>query len=332
MVLAVQQVIAQLTLIVPHNLQNKQLIQKRALQGALFFCYNGLMDFKILFDIFVFIFGLCIGSFLNCVIYRLESEKTLAGRSFCPHCKHTLAWYDLVPVFSYLFLFGKCRYCRRNISFQYPVVELFTATLFILVFNFLGIVWTLDVGIWDLASLVFLLYIASVLVVIFVYDLKHYLIPDKILLPAIVIAFIYKVFMALEFSNWDLIRNLKLEIGNSASLLNLALAVVVASGFFFLIWLVSKGRWMGFGDVKLAVLMGLLLGFQNVLVALFLAFFLGAIIGVILMAFPFDTAQGRQKKGLKSEIPFGPFLILGTFLALFWGQNLVQWYLNLFLF
>jgi leader peptidase (prepilin peptidase)/N-methyltransferase len=98
-------------------------------------------------------------------------------------------------------------------------------------------------------------------------------------------------------------------------------AILVVAGFFFIIWAVSRGKWMGFGDVKFAILMGLLLGFSNVLVALFLAFFFGAIIGVILMI--------GKKKGLKSEIPFGPFLILGTFISLFWGQQIVQWYLNL---
>jgi prepilin signal peptidase PulO-like enzyme (type II secretory pathway) len=255
---------------------------------------------------FIFIFGVCIGSFLNCVIYRTELQENmpagpgrkavsfLRGKSFCPHCKHTLKWLDLVPVFSFVFLLGKCRYCKKQISVQYPLVELATGLIFLLISN--------QFQISNFLNLVFLFYVASVLIVIFVYDLKHYLIPDKVLFPAIMIAFIYRLFE------------------NFSSILFFLLASLIASGFFLAIFLISKGRWMGFGDVKLAVLMGLLLGVQNVLAALFLAFFFGAIIGVILMVF--------GKKKLKSEIPFGPFLIIGTFLAMLYGSQIIQWYLN----
>jgi len=261
--------------------------------------------------IFVFGFGLCIGSFLNCVVYRLEQNKNLKGRSFCPHCKHTLKWLDLIPVFSFLYLCGKCRYCHKKISIQYPLVELVTGILFVLILSFS------DVGLHlgsptSFLNLAFLFYIASSLIVIFVYDLKHYLIPDKVLFPAIAAAFVYRLFE------------------NFVSLPSYLLAAVIASGFFLAIFLASAGRWMGFGDVKLAVLMGFLLGFPNILAGLFLAFFFGAIIGVILMVFPFGSAQGGNKKGLKSEIPFGPFLITGTFTALFWGKEIIQWYLQLF--
>jgi len=254
------------------------------------------------------ILGLCIGSFLNCVIYRLEEEKSLNGRSFCPNCKHNLTWKDLFPVFSYLFLGGKCRYCAKKISWQYPAVEFATGIIFLLIFNFQFSIFN-EFSIIQFLNLAFLFYIASALIIIFVYDLKHYLIPDKVLLPAIIITFIFCIFE--EFNS-----NFKFQISNYL------LAAIIASGFFLLIFLVSRGRWMGFGDVKLAVLMGLALGVPNIFVALFLAFFFGAIIGVILMVF--------QKKGLKSEIPFGPFLIAGTFLALFWGHEMIVWYLRLF--
>ncbi|MCX6723590.1 MAG: prepilin peptidase [Candidatus Staskawiczbacteria bacterium] len=274
-------------------------------------------------SLFVFIFGMCIGSFLNCVIYRLEQSKSLKGRSFCPHCKHTLSWKDLFPIFSFLLLRGKCRYCRKNISIQYPLAELATGILFVLIFLSASPNWPSGLGFWSFARLCFMFYVSYSMIIIFVYDLKHYLIPDKVLFPAIIITFIYKFFENLAFSHWDLIRNLKLEIGNSASVLNLVLAVVIASGFFFAIWLVSRGKWMGFGDVKLAVLMGLLLGLPNVLLALFLAFLFGAIIGVMLMVF--------DKKNLKSEIPFGPFLIIGTFIAMLWSPQIINWYFKLFI-
>ena len=280
--------------------------------------------------IFVFLLGLSIGSFLNCVIYRLEQKKSLKGRSFCPQCNHELSWQDLFPVFSFLSLRGECRYCHKKISIQYPSVELFTGILFVLIFWSLGFSWSLGFGIRDFIKLCFIFYVSCSMIVIFVYDLKHYIIPDKVLFPAIIITFLYRL-----IGNWkepygEFARWRQMGIGNFATISNFILAALIASGFFLTIFLVSRGRWMGFGDVKLAVLMGLLLGIPNVLVALFLAFFFGAIIGIILMVFPFGSAQGREKKSLKSEIPFGPFLITGTFVSMLCGYWIIQWYLNFF--
>ncbi len=260
---------------------------------------------------FIFIFGLCIGSFLNVVVYRLEKgEGFVGGRSYCPHCKHALSWLDLMPVMSFLWLGGKCRYCGKKISWQYPAVEIATGLTFLLISlptgqagNFQFPIST-GFSIFQIVSLLFLLYIASSLIIIFVYDLKYYLIPDSVLFPAIAIAFIYRLWHI--FSIW-----------------NYGIAVAIAAGFFLFIFLISKGKWMGFGDVKLAILLGLILGFPNILVGLFLSFFFGAILGVILMLL--------SKKGLKSEVPFAPFLILGTFVALFFGNQIVNWYLNFLL-
>ena len=255
------------------------------------------LDYLIYF--FIFLLGVCIGSFLNCVIYRLEQKKSLSGRSFCPHCKHTLEWLDLLPIFSFIFLKGKCKYCHKKISWQYPLIEIMTGLVFLSVFMFQVPGFNLQ----RIINVFFLFYISGSLVIIFIYDFKHYLIPDKILFPAILIASAYRI------------------IENYVAIPNYLLAVLAASGFFLVIFLISAGRWMGFGDVKLAILMGLLLGFPNVLTALFIAFFLGAIMGVIAMIF--------KKKTLKSEMPFGPFLIMGTFFALFWGQQLINWYFRL---
>jgi prepilin signal peptidase PulO-like enzyme (type II secretory pathway) len=247
-------------------------------------------------NIFVFLFGLCIGSFLNCVIYRLEQKKDLSGRSFCPHCRHTLSWKDLFPVLSYLSLGGKCRYCKKKISIQYPIVEIFTGLVFVLIFSQL---YNFNVG--SLVNIIFLFYITSVLIIIFVYDLKHYLIPDKILFPAIILSFVYRII-------------------NITSFLDFFYASLIGSIFFLIMFLISKGKWMGFGDVKLAILMGLVLGIKGVLLALFLAFLFGAVIGTILIFF--------QKKGFKSEIPFAPFLVMGTFLAMIFSEQIISWYLN----
>ena len=268
----------------------------------------------LIFDIFIFLLGLSVGSFLNCVIYRMELQENmpagpgrkavsfLRGKSFCPKCKKQLKWQDLFPVFSFLFLRGKCRYCKKSISWQYPIIEISTGLIFLLILNFKFLIFN-QFEVFQFLNLVFLFYIASALIVIFVYDLKHYIIPDKVLFPAIGIALVYNLL--------------------TSYFINSLLAVLIASGFFLAIFLISKGRWMGFGDVKLAVLMGLLLGIPNILAALFLAFFFGAIIGLILIVF--------KGKNLKSEIPFGPFLITGTFLALLWGEQIINWYLKIFI-
>jgi prepilin signal peptidase PulO-like enzyme (type II secretory pathway) len=248
----------------------------------------------------IFILGLLIGSFLNCVAYRLEvNQSFLKGRSYCPHCKHTLAWYDLFPVLSFVWLGGKCRYCHEKVSWQYPVVELVTGGMFLLVA--LTVPWA------SFIFLAYLLYITASLIVIFIYDVKHYLIPDAVLFPAIIVTIGYQLIFNLHFF---LYTSLWASLG--------------ATVFFTAIFLVSRGAWMGFGDCKLAILLGLMLGFPGILVGLFLAFFLGAIIGLFVMVL--------KKKGLKSELPFAPFLITGTFIALLWGQQIVDWYLHFFIF
>ena len=250
----------------------------------------------------IFLFGLIIGSFLNCVIYRLEKEQSfIKGRSYCPDCKHQLGFWDLIPVLSFIVLGGKCRYCQNKISLQYPLVELSTALLFVLI----------SLAQPGYARLVFLIIITCLLIIIFVYDLKHYIIPDKIIYSAIIITFFYQLFEIWNFGHWDLFRISDLGFG------------ILPAFFFLAIILFSRGQWMGLGDFKLAVFMGLFLGWPNILIALFFAFFIGAIIGLGLIAF--------KGKTLKSEIPFGPFLIIGTFLAMFFGNQIITWFFPLFL-
>jgi len=258
---------------------------------------------------FVFLFGLIVGSFLNCLIYRLESNKSfLFGRSFCPHCQHILSWSDLVPLLSFLILKGKCRYCQKKISWQYPLVELATGLLFSL--PFILTYFTYD-RLPFMSSLIFYWIMSGFLIVIFVYDLKHYLIPDKIINPAIVLAFFYNVFHSIF-----IVRNFKPFLESLGS--------AVGAGIFFLTFvLISRGKWMGEGDIKLAFLMGLILGWPKILISLFLAFFIGAIIGIGLIIL--------AKKTLKSEIPFGPFLATGTFLAMFFGEKLIALFFNFLL-
>lgn len=249
----------------------------------------------------VFVLGLVVGSFLNSVIYRLEKgESALRGRSYCPHCKHTLSWQDLIPILSFVLLQGKCRYCKKPISWQYPLVELATGILFVAVAQ-------LAVSNQQLA---YLLIVNCLLLIIFVYDLKHYLIPDKILYPAILVS-----------SIWYLVSSIFFGLYTKYFILNTFYAAFGAALFFFLIHALSKGRAMGFGDVKLALFMGLFLGWPNILVAFFAAFLSGAAAGIFLILL--------KKKTLKSQVPFGPFLIGGTFFALFFGSAVVNWYLGL---
>jgi prepilin signal peptidase PulO-like enzyme (type II secretory pathway) len=263
------------------------------------------MAFQLFWDLVVGIFGLCIGSFLNVVIYRLETNKDLSGRSFCPHCKHQLAWHDLIPVLSFFLLSGKCRYCHKSIARQYPLVEISTGILFLLIFaiQFNGL------SVLGIAKLLFLFYIASALVVIFFYDAKHFLIPDKILLPAIIIAAVYD----LVFSCWN---------SGVICAAGYAGGTIFIGGIFFLLFFFSAGRWLGFGDVKFAVLMGLLLGLFSGFLAIFLASLLGSIYGIWQII--------ASKKNIRSQIPFGPFLVSGTLAMLLFGQGISSWYLHFF--
>jgi len=289
------------------------------------------LNMSILIYYLIFAIGACWGSFLNCLIYRWEQgQKLNQGRSFCPKCRHQLGFWDLVPVLSFIFLRRKCRYCQKPIAWQYLAVEIATGLIFVLIFNFKFLICQEPLAslavipselrnqflIFNFKNWIELFYywfVASCLLVIFIYDLKHYIIPDKAVYSAIIVVFLFRIL--------NLFGNLKLEIRNYDPLLNSLLAAVVAFGFFFCIWAISRGRYMGFGDVKLAFLMGLFLGWPNVLLAFFTAFLSGALVGVGLMIL------GRKK--MRSQVPFGPFLIFGAFLAWFWGGPIINWYLNL---
>ena len=263
--------------------------------------------------LFVFVFGLIIGSFLNCIIYRLsKKESFLLKRSYCPHCKHTLEWQDLIPLLSFFLLGGKCRYCKKPISFQYPLVELFTGFLFLLIVfqNFELLIF--DSFVFNLLKIIFLFFITGFLIIIFVYDLKHFIIPDRVIYPAILLSGV-----------WYLVSNIFFDSYNKSEILKAFYSALGAGAFFLAIVLLSRGKGMGMGDVKLGFFMGLFLGFPDILVALFLAFLLGAAIGIILIV--------TGKKTFKSEVPFGPFLVTGTFLAMFFGLELIAFYVNLIL-
>jgi len=278
----------------------------------------------------VFLFGLAVGSFLNAFIYRLEIAdglvihphgrkdlmfELLKGRSQCPSCGHTLAWFDLIPILSFILLKGRCRQCKEKISFQYPLVEFTTGILFILLLFVTHTVFPAlaSVSFLEIVELFYLWIIASLLIVIFVYDLKYFLIPDKILYPAIGLVLFWKLILYFQ-----VIENL-----GEVNFLQVLFVGFGAASFFWAIHIFSKGRAMGFGDVKLAFFMGLFLGFPAIFVALAIAFSSGALIGLILIF--------SKRKTMRSEVPFGPFLIVGTFVAFYWGESLIRFYMNFLL-
>lgn len=270
----------------------------------------------------VFIFGTAIGSFLNVVAYRsVHGGSLFLDRSRCLHCKHQLNTLDLVPILSFILLHGKCRYCSKSISWQYPIVEattgiLFTITSFVVLFHN----HIVNVDLISTLSLIYLLFVTSVLIVIFITDFKDGLIPDKIILPSIAIALVFKVLLAVSTSQEVLV----VAGSNFLTFSQIGwdiLAGVLGGVFFLLLVVFSKGKAMGGGDIKLAVFMGLVLGLSKLALALFLAFLTGAIVSLILIF------VGKKRFG--QTIAFGPFLVFGAYVALIWGQQILDWYLRI---
>ncbi|OGD61101.1 hypothetical protein A3I57_00835 [Candidatus Beckwithbacteria bacterium RIFCSPLOWO2_02_FULL_47_23] len=253
----------------------------------------------------MFLLGICLGSFLSVVLYRLRvGGSALKGRSVCDHCRKKIAWYDNLPLLSFLLLGGKCRRCRRPINPEYPLTEL------IIGIEFVWVYWLLKInfnffnwieGWYSFALLAYWLILFSGAVAIAIYDFQHQLIPDQILLPLIVVAFL-RLFVS---QNWSVVP-----------------AAFGSMAFLGVLHLVTRGKGMGLGDVKLGFLLGLVLGWPQIMTAYFLAFLTGAIAGVILI-----VVKG---KNLKSKIAFGPFLILGMIIAKLWGWPIWQGYLKWF--
>lgn len=280
-----------------------------------------------LFLILVFILGASIGSFLNVVILRLHQEKSLDGRSQCPFCHHQLGFSDLIPIVSYILLAGKCRYCGHKLSIQYPLVELLTAVSFALLFlSQIPVV----LNPFFLFTFAFFLFVVSVLIVISVYDLKWGLIPDKVIIPASLVALGYQLlsFGLTIVERHPTLSSRGLLTERSQGFLTLFETtllpnLLVASGiavFFFLIILFTKGKGMGGGDFKLSIFIGLALGWPLALVAVFLGFLTGAIGSVMLILL--------GKKSFKQTVPFGPFLALGSLIALVYGDRILDLYLK----
>jgi prepilin signal peptidase PulO-like enzyme (type II secretory pathway) len=270
--------------------------------------------------IWLVILGLCFGSFVNAVAWRLheqmlEKEKTkprrnylknlsiVKGRSMCSSCHHELSFLDLVPVFSWLYLKGKCRYCHRSIP-DTPFSEVVLPALFALSY----FCWPVPIiGIQRIVFIVWLIILIGFLI-LFIYDFKWYLLPDKIIYPlgvAIIAVNVCRYFL----SNQGLVRYLIYDL----------LSLAIGGGIFYVLFQVSQGKWIGGGDVKLGWVIGLLIGVPNqVLLFLFLASVTGMIYSLPLLI------MGKLKRN--SIIPFGPFLILSSVIVVIYGQAIVSWY------
>jgi prepilin signal peptidase PulO-like enzyme (type II secretory pathway) len=261
------------------------------------------VDFKLLALIIIVWLGLILGSFINAWVWRTRNDRSVAkGRSACPKCHHQLAWYDLLPVLSYIALRGKCRYCKAKISAQYPLVELGTAVLFGLLY------WQIShAGAYGWAQFVLILAISILLVAGFVYDALYMELPEKYMLPAIALGVISLGLKAYQ-NGWDMLVPQLIGLG----------CVVL---FYTALWYFSGGKWLGAGDIRIAAVMGLILQPKQLVVALFFTYIVGAAYGMIVLS------KSKQKRGIK--VPFGPFMIIGLYIGLLSGNAIANWYLGL---
>lgn len=250
--------------------------------------------------IIVFLLGTIIGSFLNVVIYRFNTSRSVVvGRSICMTCSHKLNWYEMIPVLSFLAQKGKCRSCATTISHQYPLVEFTTGIVFaIIAFHFLPIL-SLSVNTY-VFLLSFYVFIFSILIVIAVYDIRHKVIPDK---------------LVYTFAFFALISNFINTTGVGdmfamPTILSLSSGIVLALPFV-LIWIFSRGRLMGLGDAKLILGIGWLFGYSQGIAVLVISFWIGAVVSLLMLLFT------KMKITMKTEIPFAPFLILAMIIVLY---------------
>lgn len=254
--------------------------------------------FNLFWVIFIFVFGMCIGSFMNVCIYRLPLAKSIADppRSICPACGHVIRFYDNIPVLSFVWLKGRCRYCGAPISWRYPLVELLTGLAAVGVFFTFGP---------TLQSLIYFIFIAALLVITFI-DLDHKIIPNIITLPGIPLGLLAALGLpALTFKD----SVLGLIVGGGSLL-------IVAWTYH---WITRK-EGMGGGDIKLLAMVGTIVGWQGVLFTIFVSSAVGTLIGLAVI-----LVKG---KNMKFAIPFGPFLSIGAITYIFFGQKVIYWYFH----
>ena len=266
--------------------------------------------FMVVTAVFLGILGAIFGSFVDAVSWRLRTKRNfVTERSECEHCHHTLGPLDLIPIFSWLALGGKCRYCKKPITRLAPITEIVMAALFVLSFA----VWPFgfETG-QGIVLFVFWLVYLVMLGILFVYDLRWQLLPNVIVFPLIV----------LGLADAALRVSLLPDPSIATYIAHVTLGVAVMAGVYGLMYVVSKGRWVGLGDVKLAIFMGAVLGWQNMLLVLMLANCIGLLVII--------PGLATKKLSRKSHIPFGPFMIAAFIIAGLFGNHIISWYLSTF--
>ena len=250
-------------------------------------------------SLIAFIFGTLVGSFLNVVAIRYNTGSSINGRSKCMTCGKKLSWYELIPLFSFLAQKGTCRGCKSKISWQYPLVEFIAGAIFVLLF-----IQYPPTSIVESVQTIMHIVMACMLLLVTVYDIKHKIIPDHFVYTFNIFAF------ALLFFNLDTWWQIPT--------FNQVLAGPIIAMPFLVLWLISRGEWMGLGDGKLAFGIGWLLGIAGGVNALILAFWIGAAVSIIWIFIAF------RKFKPKMEIPFGPYLILGMYIVLLFGVKIID--------
>jgi len=248
--------------------------------------------------ILIFILGLIVGSFSNVCIYRIpRNESIIYPASHCPKCRTKIKPVDNIPILSYILLKGRCRNCESRISIQYPVVELLTGLIYVIIYMIYGL---------SIQSLIYII-LSSALIIIAFIDLNKQIVPDVISLPGIIIGLVLSFFVPY------------------ISFINSALGAVVGGGIILIIGLVGsaifKKEAMGGGDIKLAAMIGAFLGWRYIVISLFLGFFLGALAGIFLVL--------SKIKSREDMVPFGPFIVLGSLITLLWGEKILTWYIGI---
>jgi len=247
--------------------------------------------------VLIFILGLIVGSFSNVCIYRIpRNESIIYPASHCPKCRSNISPKDNIPLLSYILLKGRCRNCKSKISIQYPIVELLTGLIYLIIYLTYGL---------SIQSLIYII-LSSALIIIAFIDLNEQVIPEVISLPGIVIGLILSFFVPYIL------------------FINSALGIVIGGGIILITRLagsvIFKKEAMGRGDIKLAAMIGAFLGWRYIIISLFLGFFLGALAGIVLIL--------SKIKSREDAIPFGPFIVLGSFITLLWGEKIMTWYMG----
>ena len=289
---------------------------------------------QVLIIVVLALLGLCMGSFAGATVWRLRARqlvedkaegekvdsveykklKPLTGKSFradrsrCLHCGHELAWYDLLPLVSWVSTGGRCRYCHKSIGIFEPLMELGVAAFFVASY----LLWPEILTPLDLVQFVLWLVSGVLLAILFAYDIKWFLLPNRVVFSLVGVGMVVAALRLFGVAD------------QTAALFDLGGAIVILSGLYLLLWYISKGKWIGFGDIKLGLALAFLLGsWQMAFLALFLANLIGCLIVIP------GLISGKMTR--KSHVPFGPLLIIGFAVAALGGQQILQWYFSIFL-